>query len=66
MIRDPEPHPERCLRYLREQIAEVEREIAESIRKQNELISRWHTLRLAIRDAERYLHENETKGSESV
>lgn len=51
------PFPVRTLRWLREELAEVERMIPEARRRCFDLVIRKHALRHAIDDNERYIRE---------
>ncbi len=51
------PFPVRNLRYLRDELAEVERKIPDARRAYLELVAQKLALQYAIDDNERYIHE---------
>lgn len=53
------PFAVRNLRYLREELAEVERMIPEARRRYFDLVTRRHALIDAINDNERYIREGD-------
>lgn len=56
------PFPVRTLRWLREELAEVERKIPDVRRQYIALLTERAALRHAIRDNERYLREGNDAG----
>ena len=59
------PFPVRTLRWLREELAEVERKIPDARRRYIALITEREALKYAIADNERYLREINVKGDDA-